>query len=111
MTTDDAYAFLHATVAACSDEVRSWPHGAVYSTPSLPLVYSLNAVEVSTGTPGADAVLAVMPPDLPRPSVVAEGEERFLALDEALAGWEAENELLMLLDHVPDPPPAGAVRE
>jgi ribosomal protein S18 acetylase RimI-like enzyme len=109
--TTDAYAFLNDTCAACADETRTWAHGRVLHTPSLPLVYSVNGVVVSSGTPSAEEVLAEMPPGVPRPSVMVEGEERYTALAGAFAGWEVETELVMLLDRPPEAPDPGAVRE
>ena len=109
--TTDAYAFLNRTAAGCADASRAWPYGRVLHTPSLPLVYSVNAVVVSSGSPSAQEVLAEMPPGVQRPSVMVEGEERYAALGDAFTGWDAETELVMLLDRVPDAPAAGAVRE
>ena len=111
MTTDAAYAFLHETVALCADETREWRHGRVYSTPTLPLVYSLNGVEVRDGCPSPDEVLAAMPPGLPRPSVMVEGEERYARYEDAFERWDSETELVMLLERAPDPPGPGLVRE
>jgi ribosomal protein S18 acetylase RimI-like enzyme len=109
--TTDAYAFLHRTTAACADEVRDWPHGHVYSTPSLELVYSVNGVEVAGGQPPAGEILAEMPPGLPRPSVMVRERERYTRLTSAFDGWQVETELVMVLERVPDAPPPGAVRE
>ena len=111
-TTDlgRAVAFQAATSARCSDAVDEHPFGRVLSTPSLPLVYSLNVAEVRRPGASPDAVLAALP-DAPRPGVLVVEPSEQEPLRAALGGWDLDDELTMLLGDTPEPPPAGRVRE
>jgi ribosomal protein S18 acetylase RimI-like enzyme len=103
-TIDRVLAFALATAEACADEARDAGFGRVLSTPSLPLVWSLNGVWVSK--PADDPFEAL--PDAPRPSVYfcdAALGERF-----DLDAWDTESELYMVLRDAPGPPERGAVR-
>lgn len=108
-TTDSvahALAFLGVTRAACADGVEPTWFGRVVRTPSLPLVWSLNAVEVHAEADAAPplAELGAHLPPVPRPSVLFEHPAG------GLPPWERENELIMLLAEPPQPPPRDRVR-
>lgn len=105
-----ALAFQAATAAACADAVRELPFGRVLTTPSLPEVYSLNVVEVRRPGAALEDVEAALP-DAPRPGVFVTVEEDLERLRAALAGWDLDDEVTMLLRDAPEPPPAGRVRE
>jgi GNAT superfamily N-acetyltransferase len=106
-TTTDverSLAFLAATRAACADRVDEVPFGRVVRTPALPLVWSLNAVEVAAGAGVEPAELRHHVPDVPRPSIF------FEAPGDAVPGWSRENELVMVLERAPEAPAADLVR-
>lgn len=107
---DRALAFNLATSEACADAVLDAPFGRVLSTPSLPLVFSLNEADVLR--PGADAAaIRAALPDVPRASALVVPESDHDRLTQELAGWEVEHELTMVLADPPAPPPPGRVRE
>jgi ribosomal protein S18 acetylase RimI-like enzyme len=102
--------FSVATASACADEVRDAPFGCVLSTPSLPLVWSLNSVVARRpGAPLEQLVEAL--PDAPRPSIYFEDVDDAERLAGELAGWDTENEVYMVLAEVPPAPAPGTVRE
>ena len=101
-----ALAFLGATRSACADRTDLIPFGRVLNTPTLPLVWSLNAVEVHAEAGAAPPVaeLGDHLPRVPRPSIF------FHHPGPDVAGWQRENELLMLQARPPQPPPPDRVR-
>ena len=106
-----AVAFQAATSARCADAVHEHPFGRVLSTPSLPLVYSLNVAEVRSPGASPDAIMAALP-DAPRPGVLVVEPSEQEPLRAALGDWDVDDELTMLLgDHAPPAPAAGRVRE
>lgn len=113
LTTADverALAFQAFTRAACSDTVHELPFGRVIATPSLPLVYSLNAVEVLVADTSVEEAEAELP-EVPRPGILVVAEEDHDRFRSALNDCDVDDELTMVLDRVPDAPPADRVRE
>jgi GNAT superfamily N-acetyltransferase len=110
-------AFLHETGERVCDESRCTPHGVALLTPSLPLVWQLNAIRVDDPDPSPAALLAEADELL---ATVA--HRKLVVHDEALGarlapaltaqGWNASRLLVMVRRRPPDrPPEAGLAAE
>jgi GNAT superfamily N-acetyltransferase len=108
--------FRYAEEGVC-DEVASTAHGTALLTPSLPLVWQVNAIRVED--PGASAGELAAEADEVQ---AAFGHRKLIVHDEELgarlapglgkAGWNVFRVLIMLRRRPPDrPPEPGAARE
>jgi ribosomal protein S18 acetylase RimI-like enzyme len=100
--------FRHAEEGVC-DEVAATPHGTALLTPSLPLVWQVNAIRVEDPTAGARELAAeadeVMAPFDHRKLVVQDEElGARLAPGFEKLGWNVFRILIMLRRRVPDRP-------
>jgi GNAT superfamily N-acetyltransferase len=103
---DRIVSYLRRTEEAIVDEVRPVPHGTALLSPSLPLVWALNAVRVDDPGAPAEALAAVA-------DEVLEGRahRKLVAHDEAVgarlapsfaaAGWNVFRLLVMVRDREP----------
>jgi GNAT superfamily N-acetyltransferase len=109
--------FLHETGERVCDERRRTPHGVALLTPSLPLVWQLNAIRVDDPDPSPAALMAEADELL---ATVA--HRKLVVHDEALGarlapaltaqGWNASRLLVMVRRRPPDrPPEAGLAAE
>jgi GNAT superfamily N-acetyltransferase len=110
-------AFLREMGERVCDERRRTPHGVALLTPSLPLVWQLNAIRVDDPDPSpaalvedADELLATVA----HRKLVVHDEELGARLAPALTaqGWNASRLLVMVRRRPPDrPPEAGLAAE
>jgi ribosomal protein S18 acetylase RimI-like enzyme len=111
---DRILAHLRRTDAAVVDEVRPTRHGAALLTPSLPLVWQLNAVRVDDPAAGPRELAAeadrVLSRAAHRKLVVHDADQGArLAPPLAAAGWNVYRLLVMVRDHPPErTAPAGS---
>jgi len=113
---DRILAYLRRSDEAVVDEVRPTEHGTALLTPSLPLVWQLNAVRVEDPGAGAEAVAAEAERALAHAGhrklvVHDEGLGARLAAPLAAAGWNVYRLLVMVRDRPSErrvPPGAGA---
>ena len=114
---DRVRAFLRETDERVCDERRATPHGVALLTPSLPLVWQLNAIRVEDSEATAGALVAEADELL---ATVA--HRKLVVHDEALGarlapalssqGWNAFRLLVMVRRREPDrPAEAGLARE
>src|ERR671923_248811 len=111
---DRIKAFLRETDERVCDEGRTTPHGVALLTPSLPLVWQLNAIRVEDReataadlVAEADELLAAGAP----PQLVVHDEEVGARLAPALTaqGWNAFRLLVMVQRRPPDHPSEGGL--
>jgi GNAT superfamily N-acetyltransferase len=115
MILERIVAFLRQTEEALVDEVLPLRHATALLTPSLPLVWQLNAVRVEDSAPGARELVAVAEQALGHAShrkLVVHDEELGARLAPALSrdGWNVYRLLVMVRDRAPErtaPPGAG----
>ena len=116
MTLERIVGYLRQTEEAIVDEVRPMRHATALLTPSLPLVWQLNAVRVEDGGAGTPQLIAAADEALRDSShrkLVVHDQELGMRLAPALSreGWNVYRLLVMVRDHSPDrtaPPGAGA---
>jgi GNAT superfamily N-acetyltransferase len=109
-------AHLRRTEEALVDEVRTLPHATALLTPSLPLVWQLNAVRVDDSAAGPEALVAAAEDALGQC-----GHRKLVVHDDAVGarlapplaatGWNVYRLLVMVQDGPPErtaPPGAGA---
>ncbi len=107
MSLERIVRYLRRTEEAIVDEVRPLRHGTALLTPSLPLVWQLNAVRVEDPDAGARALVAVAEEALGHAShrkLVVHDEELGARLAPALSrdGWNVYRLLVMVRDHPPE---------
>jgi GNAT superfamily N-acetyltransferase len=106
--------YLRRTDEAIVDEVRRLRHGTALLTPSLPLVWQLNAVRVDDAAAGPAALVAMTEEalaDAGHRKLVVHDEEVGARLAPALAatGWNVYRLLVMVRDRPSErTPPPGA---
>ena len=116
MSLERIVSYLRRTEEAIVDEVRAMPHTTALLTPTLPLVWQLNAVRVEDGGAGARQLIAAADEALRDSShrkLVVHDQELGMRLAPALSreGWNVYRLLVMVRDHAPErtaPPGAGA---
>jgi GNAT superfamily N-acetyltransferase len=112
MTLERIVSYLRRTEEAIVDEVRPMPHATALLTPSLPLVWQLNAVRVEHDDAGAPELVAAADEALKGAShrkLVVHDQERGTRLAPALSrgGWNVYRLLVMLHDRSPERTPAA----
>jgi ribosomal protein S18 acetylase RimI-like enzyme len=115
MTLERIVAFLRRSEEALVDEVLPMRHATALLTPSLPLVWQLNAVRVEDGEAGARELVATAEQALRHVShrkLVVHDEELGARLAPGLSrdGWNVYRLLVMVRDRTPErtaPPGAG----
>ncbi len=116
MTLERIVGYLRQTEEAIVDEVRPMRHATALLTPTLPLVWQLNAVRVEDGGAGTPQLIAAADEALRDSShrkLVVHDQELGMRLAPALSreGWNVYRLLVMVRDHSPErtaPPGAGA---
>jgi ribosomal protein S18 acetylase RimI-like enzyme len=103
MSIDRIVAYLRRIEEAIVDEVRPLPHVTALLTPSLPLVWQLNAVRVEDPTAGARELIAAADEALGHAShrkLVVHDEQLGLRLTPTLSrdGWNVYRLLVMVRD-------------
>jgi GNAT superfamily N-acetyltransferase len=115
MSLERIVAYLRSTEEAIVDEVEELPHATALLTPSLPLVWQLNAVRVEDSDASAKQLIDVANRALGHAShrkLVVHDERLGERLARALShdGWNVYRLLVMVRDHEPDrqaPPGTG----
>jgi GNAT superfamily N-acetyltransferase len=115
MSLERIVGFLRRTEEALVDEVQPLRHATALLTPSLPLVWQLNAVRVEDPKAAARELVAVADQALGHAShrkLVVHDEELGARLARGLSrdGWNVYRLLVMVRDHPPErtaPPGAG----
>jgi GNAT superfamily N-acetyltransferase len=107
MSLDRIVSYLRRTEEAIVDEVRPLRHATALLTPSLPLVWQLNAVRLEDGDAGPRELVAVAEEALGHAShrkLVVHDEELGARLSPALSrdGWNVYRLLVMVRDHPPE---------
>jgi GNAT superfamily N-acetyltransferase len=107
MTLERIVGFLRRTEEAIVDEVRPLPHVTALLTPSLPLVWQLNAVRVDDDSAGARQLIGAADAALGNVShrkLVVHDEELGARLAPALSrdGWNVYRLLVMVRDRAPE---------
>ena len=107
MTLERIVSYLRRTEEAIVDEVRSMPHATALLTPTLPLVWQLNAVRVEDGGAGARELIAAADEALRKAShrkLVVHDQELGVRLAPALSrdGWNVYRLLVMVRDRAPE---------
>jgi len=107
MTLERIIGYLRRTEEAIVDEVRPLPYVTALLTPSLPLVWQLNAVRVEDGRAGARQLIAAADEALGHAShrkLVVHDEDLGLRLAPALSrdGWNVYRLLVMVSDRTPE---------
>jgi GNAT superfamily N-acetyltransferase len=107
MSLERIVSYLRRTEEAIVDEVRPVRHATALLTPSLPLVWQLNAVRVEDGDAGPRELVAVAEEALGHAShrkLVVHDEELGARLSPALSrdGWNVYRLLVMVRDHLPE---------
>ena len=99
-------AFMRASFVRSADAARPIEAGVVLSTPSMPVVWSVNQLRVkdSLGYPALVALADEQLADFAYRHIVVEHQLAGPALEQAFraAGWKVERELLMILTGAPD---------
>ena len=116
MTLERIVSYLRRTEEAIVDEVRPMEHVTALLTPSLPLVWQLNAVRVEEPAAGARQLIAAAEDALGHAAhrkLVVHNEELGMHLAPTLSreGWNVYRLLVMVRDHAPErnaPSGAGA---
>jgi ribosomal protein S18 acetylase RimI-like enzyme len=116
MTLERIVSYLRRTEEAIVDEVRPMRHATALLTPTLPLVWQLNAVRVEDGGAGAAELIVAADEALGEAShrkLVVHDQELGMRLAPALSrnGWNVYRLLVMVRDRAPDrtaAPGAGA---
>lgn len=104
-------AVLGWTVRSLAEEIREVEGGWIARCPSLPLVHSLNRLQVTHRAEPADVIRMadVHMADLPYRHVEVDDAATAVALEQVLvtdgSGWKLDREVYMVLD---DPRPSGA---
>ena len=109
-TLDRIKRFLRATDEGICDELRPTPHGVAMITPSLPLVWQLNAIRVDDRNADPEALVAEADALLSAYShrkLVTQDESLGARLtpDLSAGGWNAYRLLVMVWRRPPDRPP------
>ena len=107
MSLERIVSYLRRTEEAIVDEVRPLGHATALLTPTLPLVWQLNAVRVEDGEAGARELVAAADEALGHAShrkLVVHDEELGARLAPALSrdGWNVYRLLVMVRAHPPE---------
>jgi len=107
MTLETIVSYLRRTEEAIVDEVRQLDHVTALLTPTLPLVWQLNAVRVEDPEASPAQLIAAAEDALPHVShrkLVVHDQQIGLRLAPALsrAGWNVYRLLVMVRDHAPE---------
>ena len=116
MTLERIVSYLRRTEEAIVDEVRPMGNVTALLTPSLPLVWQLNAVRIEDSAAGARQLIAAAEDALGHAAhrkLVVHDQELGMHLAPTLSreGWNVYRLLVMVRDHAPErnvPPDAGA---
>jgi GNAT superfamily N-acetyltransferase len=107
MTLERIVSYLRRTEEAIVDEVRPMGHATALLTPTLPLVWQLNAVRVEDGGAGARQLIAAADEalgDASHRKLVVHDQELGVRLAPALSrdGWNVYRLLVMVRDRAPE---------